>query len=377
MKKATKTKLILITFQRTPLIAAIFGDAVLSTFNFMIALEKYKSKGERHFLLAMLASFPVFITADLLYRLWQHFGKSRNIPRVAVSDLLLSNILEESSTDMFEYEPELREELLQSLKEYFTALGNPNILQKLAFFMSDYAKFAYSENFQSPVREMEEWNALAYYDPATVNRQIAEARNTSNTNNCKIRAIRARIVAEFISKSEHLRIQPILNEPKRFQFSDDYVMDESINNFCLSNKELIVLVDRKGSMLAFRALSDFMVETIKKEIPNANIYYFRNQPQEYFYGSPDWTEAITQDNLTEKINKSNANVLVISDGGAARGTYVTARLQAWYRFFKDIGEGSNKCTWFNPMPKTRWTNTTANYMPRLFNVIDGYIYNCR
>ncbi len=138
----------------------------------------------------------------------------------------------------------------------------------------------------------------------------------------------------------------------------------------LNEYSLTVLIDRKGSMLAFHALSDFMVETIKKEIPNANIYYFRNQPQEYFYGSPDWTQAITKDDLIKKINKNNANVLIISDSGAARGTYLTSRLQAWWRFFNSIKGSINQSAWFNPMPQTRWANSTAIYIAKLIPMLE-------
>jgi hypothetical protein len=167
------------------------------------AMLRYRKDRNEHLLLAMFAAFPVYITADLLYRLWQHFGKNYNVPRVAVSDLLLSNILEESSTEMFEYEPALREQLLQSLKEYFTALGKPDILKDLAVFMLDYLAAKYNKNipYTEPVREMEEWNAMAYYDPAAANQQLAQALNPSTENNYKIRQLRAAIVTASLDNS--------------------------------------------------------------------------------------------------------------------------------------------------------------------------------
>jgi uncharacterized protein len=166
--------------------------------------------------------------------------------------------------------------------------------------------------------------------------------------------------------SDNLNVAATVNRIAQKGFFEQPVFHKNYVN----EYNLTVLVDRKGSMLAFHSLADFMVETIKKEIPNANIYYFRNQPQEYFYGSPDWTQAITKEDLVKKINKNNANVLIISDSGAARGSYVTARLQAWWRFFNSIKGNMSQSAWFNPMPQTRWANTTAIYVAKLIPMLE-------
>ena len=133
----------------------------------------------------------------------------------------------------------------------------------------------------------------------------------------------------------------------------------------VNDYRLIVLVDWKGSMLAFHALSDLIVETLKAALPKTEVWYFRNHPQTYFYGRPDWTQAVTKDDWLFQLKQNPANLLIISDGGAARGTFVTERLQSWWRFFKQVKPIVPNIVWLNPMPKTRWAGTTAGYVEKM------------
>ena len=130
---------------------------------------------------------------------------------------------------------------------------------------------------------------------------------------------------------------------------------------------LIVLVDWKGSMLAFHSLSDLIVDTLRAELPKTEVQYFRNQPEEkgYFYGQADWTKATTTDDFIAQLRQKPAHLLIISDGGAARGTFVTERLQAWWRFFNLVKPLVPNIVWLNPMPKARWAGTTAGYVEKM------------
>ncbi|MDZ7876796.1 MAG: VWA domain-containing protein [Saprospiraceae bacterium] len=134
----------------------------------------------------------------------------------------------------------------------------------------------------------------------------------------------------------------------------------AVNDF-----RLVVLVDWKGSMLAFHSLSDLIVRTLRAELPKTEVWYFRNQPQDYFYGQADWTKAITTDKLLNQLAQSPTHILIISDGGAARGSFVTERLQAWWRFFNKLKPMAANILWLNPMPKERWAGSTAAYLEKM------------
>jgi uncharacterized protein len=128
---------------------------------------------------------------------------------------------------------------------------------------------------------------------------------------------------------------------------------------------LVILVDWKGSMLAFHTLSRLVIDTLKQELPETEVWFFRNQPQEYFYGQTDWTKDIKTEKLVKQLQQQPASILIISDGGAARGTYVTERLQAWWRFLNKLKPTAPNILWLNPMPQDRWAGTTAGYVGKI------------
>ncbi len=52
-------------------------------------------------------------------------------------------------------------------------------------------------------------------------------------------------------------------------------------------------------------------------------------------------------------------MLIVSDGGAARGYRRLERIQATTEFLLDIGQKTNHIAWLNPMPQNRWNRTSA------------------
>lgn len=138
--------------------------------------------GEGHILFAAIAAFPVFLTPELLYKLWLNFQTYRDganskqkIHRIAVSDLLLSGLLREVAVEIYEMQPSIRTALLSCLEQRFR--DKRDILRELAEFMLYYVR-SYQlegESITTTVREAQEWNALAYVDPAAAVRQVREA----------------------------------------------------------------------------------------------------------------------------------------------------------------------------------------------------------
>jgi uncharacterized protein len=166
---------------------------------------------------------------------------------------------------------------------------------------------------------------------------------------------------QSVGDSRELDIQATVKRVAQQGFFDKPMLKQHFVN----DYRLIVLVDWKGSMLAFHTLSDLIVETLKTTLPKTEVWYFRNHPQPYLYGRPDWTKAVETDEWLRQFKQNPANVLIISDGGAARGTFVTERLQSWWRFVKQIKPISPNIVWLNPMPKERWAGTTAGYVEKL------------
>ena len=61
---------------------------------------------------------------------------------------------------------------------------------------------------------------------------------------------------------------------------------------------------------------------------------------------PKWQHAI------------DANVVVVSDGGAARGKYDTLRMLDTLSFFRALRTYTTHYVWLNPLPRRYWLDST-------------------
>ena len=57
-------------------------------------------------------------------------------------------------------------------------------------------------------------------------------------------------------------------------------------------------------------------------------------------------------------------MVILSDGGAARGRYDLLRLLDTVAFLKGAQEWSYRLVWLNPLPPTAWTGSTAAEIAR-------------
>jgi hypothetical protein len=112
-----------------------------------------------HFLMAGYAAVPGMLTPDLLYRLWQNFngykwtGKPVSIHRVAVADILLSPLCNETGAELFEMEYTIRLAFLDWLKkEYETKIWRDREMRSIA----EVASFV-EEYYQTPNPGGQRW----------------------------------------------------------------------------------------------------------------------------------------------------------------------------------------------------------------------------
>lgn len=156
------------------------------------------SKG--HLWMAGLAAFPVFLTPDLLHKIWLNFrhisyqnGESLDIDRMAVSDLLLSTLVEEVAVEVFKIRPQIRTALLALLKEWaaLTKDGN-SLVRRLADFTLRYVR-SYQmegESVTTAIREAQEWNALAYFNPNAAALELKKALSQAVESHAKQKVLR-------------------------------------------------------------------------------------------------------------------------------------------------------------------------------------------
>ncbi|HEU5381670.1 MAG TPA: N-6 DNA methylase [Ktedonobacteraceae bacterium] len=139
-----------------------------------------KRFGPDHLFFAQHAAFPLVLTPQLAYRLWSGFqqdihGKKRNIPWIAVADLLLSSLCDEVSHELYEMNITIRELLLNGLQDSID-LGFQRIQELSAFLLKNIEHQLDSDD--SDVRDIaaiQRWTALAYVEPGDTARELAEA----------------------------------------------------------------------------------------------------------------------------------------------------------------------------------------------------------
>ncbi|MEH2261216.1 sigma factor-like helix-turn-helix DNA-binding protein [Nostoc sp.] len=140
----------------------------------------------------------------------------------------------------------------------------------------------------------------------------------------------------------------------------------------INRAELLLLVDRDGSMVPFHELSRRLAQTASQEgrLGKINIYYFRNCPSDFIYRDPYLLEAETLKNVFSNLQSERSTVLIFSDGGAARGNYNRDRIQLTKQFLDELRRYTHSIAWLNPMPRFRWGGTSANQIERMIPMFE-------
>ncbi|MBW4523321.1 MAG: hypothetical protein KME16_27090 [Scytolyngbya sp. HA4215-MV1] len=130
--------------------------------------------------------------------------------------------------------------------------------------------------------------------------------------------------------------------------------------------ELILLLDRDGSMVPFHSLSDLLAETAFRggRLSQTGIYYFHNCPLGYLYRDPMHQEAIPVEKMLSRIRRNHTTVLFFSDAGAARSGLNLERIECTVAFLKQLRRHIRYLAWLNPVPQSRWSMTTAGGIAR-------------
>ncbi|MEI1376292.1 hypothetical protein PQG02_16235 [Nostoc sp. UHCC 0926] len=135
----------------------------------------------------------------------------------------------------------------------------------------------------------------------------------------------------------------------------------------VNRTELLLLIDHKGSMVPFHALSQRLAETALRggRLGKASIYYFHNCPTKYLYYDQTRQKAQPVADFLAQLRPERSAVLIFSDGGAARGGFSLERLELSQKFLDQLKQRSRYIAWLNPMATERWFGTTAGEIARL------------
>jgi uncharacterized protein with von Willebrand factor type A (vWA) domain len=161
---------------------------------------------------------------------------------------------------------------------------------------------------------------------------------------------------------------------------------------------LLILCDRKGSMAPYHAFCDEVMAAIIQSgrLESSALLYFHDTPETgggaeltalydlegmrpridpilsriaplrsgFVYGDPDLTEPVALADVLAGL-PPGVRIVILSDGGAARGRYDVERLAATAALLKALSAAGGRCVWINPISReSRWRGSTAAELAR-------------
>ena len=166
-----------------------------------------------------------------------------------------------------------------------------------------------------------------------------------------------------------------LRQPLATGLTDELNIQQTIRQFArdgfLSNVyyhkiyedklRLLLLIDYKGSMVAFHTLAQQLISTVQQEEYRRHIQvcYFHDVPKKHLFLNRARTKAIQKEKLLQQVSAKQTRVLVFSDAGAARGKMELARIDDTWDFVDELIPKVRQMAWLNPVPRKRWEGTTA------------------
>jgi uncharacterized protein len=124
--------------------------------------------------------------------------------------------------------------------------------------------------------------------------------------------------------------------------------------------QLLILTDEGGSMVPFRQTTKALLESAAQGgLWRVTFYFFHDIPLLYLFNNPLMRQKHAKE-IDEAVESfSGAGVLILSDGGAARGNLDENRVKQTANFLKKLRERRLNIAWLNPVPAERWVGTTA------------------
>lgn len=128
---------------------------------------------------------------------------------------------------------------------------------------------------------------------------------------------------------------------------------------------LFMLVDHLGSMVAFDDFANEVEDAARDwfsqhyQAEGIRRYYFQNIPAKHLYLNTSHTQFHLVKHLHSKFGLSPKPMLIISDAGAAKGTFSEERVEATREALKILSSFASPIAWLNPLPAKRWEGSSA------------------
>jgi uncharacterized protein len=121
---------------------------------------------------------------------------------------------------------------------------------------------------------------------------------------------------------------------------------------------LLVFADTSPSMAPWRPFLSVLADSLALgRLRAQQVFYFSNLPRNWLFHEPTLDERINLDEIARRY--AGLPLLIVSDGGAARGHFSPQRVRQTMAFVERITGHFQPIVWLNPMPRPRWNGTSA------------------
>jgi uncharacterized protein with von Willebrand factor type A (vWA) domain len=126
----------------------------------------------------------------------------------------------------------------------------------------------------------------------------------------------------------------------------------------VNRARLLILADASPSMAPWRPFLEALAQSLHlSRVQGAQLWYFANVPRRSLFATPALTNGRAAKELFDRY--AGAGLLIVSDGGAARGFLNRTRVTQTMSFLGGINRRMRSIVWVNPMPAGRWEGTSA------------------
>ena len=126
----------------------------------------------------------------------------------------------------------------------------------------------------------------------------------------------------------------------------------------VNRARLLVLADVGGSMVPFRAVVGHLIASAASgNFAATGVYYFHDVPDQAVFATPWLAGPVPLADVCARF--SGDGVMIVSDGGAARGNRDPVRVQKTVAVLEKIRAFTSHIAWLNPMPTSRWPRSSA------------------
>jgi uncharacterized protein with von Willebrand factor type A (vWA) domain len=126
---------------------------------------------------------------------------------------------------------------------------------------------------------------------------------------------------------------------------------------------MLILKDEGGSMIPFQRVTRPLLDSARhSSLSTVSILFFHDIPGNSLFRDASLNDSVPFEEALAPF--SDGGVLIISDGGAARGNYNQHRVEQTSRFLQKLGRFSPNVSWLNPTPPERWLGTSADAIRR-------------